>query len=78
MISLEGNRGDDPKHRWAYVDETAGWMHLFRFPEDSFPYQTGLSHELVYAYRFKHLSEIEMPPAPEAVPCRREASASEL
>jgi hypothetical protein len=64
VISLEGNRGDDPKHRWAYVDDTAGWMHLFRFPEDSFPYQTGLSHELVHAYRFKHLSEIEMPPAP--------------
>lgn len=64
VISLEGNRGDDPKHRWAYVDDTVGWMHLFRFPEDSFPYQTGLSHELVHAYRFKHLSEIEMPPAP--------------
>ena len=63
-ICLEGNRGDDPKHKWAYVDETVGWMHLFRFPEDTFSYQTGLSHELVHAYRFEHLSNIEMPPSP--------------
>lgn len=66
-ICLEGNRGDDPKHKWAYVDDTAGWMHLFRFPEDSFSYQTGLSHELVHAYRFEHLSEIGMPPSPAFV-----------
>lgn len=67
VISLEGNRGDDPKRRWAYVDDTVGWMHLFRFPEDTFPYQTGLSHELVHAFRFSHLSQIELPPSPAFV-----------
>lgn len=67
VISLEGNRGDDPRHRWAYVDDTVGWIHLFRFPEDAFPYQTGLSHELVHAYRFAHLSSIELPPSPAFV-----------
>lgn len=63
-IFLEGNRGDDPKHKWAYVDDSAGGMHLFRFSEDTFAYQTGLSHELIHAYRFDHLNEIEKPPSP--------------
>lgn len=67
LIYLEGNRGDDPKHRWAYVDDTDGGIHLFRFPEDTFSYPTGLSHELVHAYRFEHLNNVGMPPSPAFV-----------
>ena len=67
VISLEGNRGDDPKHKWAYVDTDAGWLHLFRFPEDSYAYETGLSHELVHAFRFEHLDKHGMPPSPAFV-----------
>lgn len=61
VISLEGKRGDDGKHRWSYVDTDAGWLHLFRFPEDTYPYEAGLSHELVHAFRFDHLSKVERP-----------------
>lgn len=64
VISLEGDRGTTPGHRWAFVDPEFGWMHLIRFAEDTYPYQTGLSHELVHAYRFEHLKKIEMPPPP--------------
>src|SRR5690349_11285635 len=64
VISLEGDRGTLPGHRWPFVDPEFGWMHLMRFAEDTYPYQTGLSHELVHAYRFEHLKKIEMPPPP--------------
>lgn len=64
VISLEGDRGTTPGRRWAFVDPEFGWMHLVRFKEDTYPYQTGLSHELVHAYRFEHLKKIELPPPP--------------
>jgi hypothetical protein len=67
VIGLEGDRRDEPGRRWPYVDTDHGWMHLFRFPEDTYPYQTGLGHELVHAYRFEHLSGVGLPPAPAFV-----------
>jgi len=64
VVSLEGNsQAPDGNKRRPYVDLLKGWVHLYRFKEDSFAYQTGLSHELVHAFRFAHLKRYGAEPS---------------